>query len=251
MKIDDLIDLLSQYVDRPLAQDLVNEFIAIRTDVATGTLGRASVGKFVETVVQTLQYLDKGKYDKKPNVDSYLKNLESKKVNLNDDLKICCSRVARAAYTLRSKRSIAHKGDVDPNTYDLKFLYAITQWILSELVRQIIGGNMENAGKMIEFIQMPISSIVEDFGDKKIVYGKLTIPQEILVLLYSDYPAITPLKTIQKSLERRSKPAIYNALSKLWEDKLIYKSSKGYKLTQLGFQETVKILKTALANCFS
>ncbi len=115
MKVDDLVAELSKYLDGILANDLVKEFVAIRNDCKTGTLGRSSVGKFVETTVQVLQFLEARSYEGNPKVDCYLRELESRPSALNDDLKIALARIARSTYTLRNKRNIAHKGLVDPN----------------------------------------------------------------------------------------------------------------------------------------
>jgi hypothetical protein len=176
-------------------------------------------------------------------VDSYLRNLESSTGPLNDDLKLCCARVARSCYTLRNKRSIAHKGSTDPNTYDLKYIYASAQWILSEIVRQVLTSDMNLAGRMIEFIQIPVSSVVEEFGGRKLVYGHLSAGKEILVLLHSYYPEYASRTEVGTSLDRRSESTISNSLNKLWKDKLIHKEESCYKLTQEGFKQARNILK--------
>lgn len=54
MKLQDLVGALTPFVGAKLAADLVSDFLKIRRDYATGTLERASPGKFVETVVQCL-----------------------------------------------------------------------------------------------------------------------------------------------------------------------------------------------------
>lgn len=242
MTSNDLIHELSKHIDKFLAKDLVGSFVELRKDCKTGILGRSSAGKFVETVVQVLQYLEKGTYDAKPQVDEYLRNLESRPSPLSDDLKICCSRIARSSYSLRNKRNIAHKGHVDPNTYDLHYTYTATQWMLSEIVRQVINTDMAIAGRMIEFIQIPVLSIVERFGDRKLVYGNLTIEMELIILLHSYYPDYVSLKVIQQSMDRRSKSGISNALSKLWNTKDIHKEGSDYVLTQQGFKKALEIL---------
>jgi len=104
---DELIQKLSAKIPSKLATDLVNSFIQLKHDVATETLEKSSPGKFVETVVQVLQYMDENKYDESPKVDNYLKNLESQPINLPNNLRITLARVARASYTLRNKRSIS------------------------------------------------------------------------------------------------------------------------------------------------
>jgi len=243
MSSDNLIKNLSRFIDLKLAKDLIKEFMAIRKECLTKDLGKSSIGKFIETVVQVLQFLDSKTYDNKPDVDQYLRTLDSKTVNLNDDLKICCSRIARACYTLRNKRSICHKGGIDPNMVDLKFLYSGAQWILSELVRQVISVDMNTAEKMINFIQIPADSLVEDFGSRKLVYGDLSIADEILVLLHSVYPNYISSNNIYASMDRRSKPGICNALKKLWKDKLINKEKDNLVLTRKGLKKAVNVIK--------
>ena len=82
-----LIDALAKKLPRNLAEDLVNEFVALRQDLRTNTLGRSSQGKFVETVVQVCQFLDTNQYDDPPpKPDNYFNTLESKAPHLDDGL---------------------------------------------------------------------------------------------------------------------------------------------------------------------
>jgi len=246
VKTRDLVNELSKHIESSLAYDLVEEFVRLRNDCKTGTLGGSAAGKFVETVVQVLQYLETGKYDSSPRVDAYLREVQSRKT-LPDDLRICCARVARACYALRNKRNIAHKGNVSPNIYDLRYCYSCAQWLLSELVRHIISGDMDIAGKMIEFIQVPISPIVEEFDGRRLVHGDFTVEQEILVLLHSYYPEEASRKQIGQSLDRRARSSVSNSLTRLWKKKMIHRSGAGYKLSQEGFKEAAKILRDSLS----
>jgi len=94
----DLISELTKYIPKELAEDIVNQFITIKTDVSTGLLGRSAPGKFVETIVQILQYIAEGSYVKSfkaGDIEDYLKNTESRTVNLPDDLKINVTRICR------------------------------------------------------------------------------------------------------------------------------------------------------------
>jgi hypothetical protein len=243
-----LVDQLEKHLPPSLAADIVNSFIQIKSDLTTQTLERSAPGKFVETLVQILQFLDTGQFDKKPKVDDYLRNLESRSTNLPDDLRTTLARVARASYTLRSKRSIAHKGDVDPNIYDLRYLYAAAQWILSELIRQILSTHMSDAGKLIELIQIPVSLVVEDFGYKRLVLKAGTSRAELLILLLHYYPISIPVSQIHKDMDRRAPSTISHVITSAYGEKLIEGNKQlGYKLTALGHHHAMELLRTTLA----
>jgi len=244
----DLENTLASLIPQELAQDLVKSFLELRTDLATRTLGRASCGKFVETVVQVLQYLEKGKYDKKPKVDAFLRALENGPSSLDDGIRICLGRISRAMYSLRNKRNIAHKGEIDPNLYDLRWLFASAQWAMAELLRHARNVSMADAGRLIAFVQTPVSECIEDIDGKKLVLLNLSCSKEILILLHSVYPDAISRYNLYSSLDRRAEPTISKAIKGLWRDKLIEgDSTKGYKLTRLGYDKAMLILREILA----
>ena len=243
MKIEDIIIELSKSFPLSLARDLFKEFTELRKDLQTLTLNRASAGKFIETTVQILEYIETENFSVQPSVDSYLKNLESRSTPLNDDLRIALSRISRATYTLRNKRNILHKGQIDTNVYDLKFIYSSAQWIMTEFIRQFITNDIHKAGEIVEFIQLPVNSIIETIDNRKIIHANLTVKEEILVVLYSYYPERLTELEINKSLDRRAKNSIYKSLKTLWVEKLIHTNEKVHTLTQTGFLRAQGVLK--------
>ena len=247
MTPSELIHQLKRLVPAGLASDLINNFVQIRTDVITGTLERSAPGKFIETVVQVLQFLDAGQFDKSPKVDEYLRDLGSRSTNLPEDLRVTLARVARASYTLRNKRSIAHKGAVDPNIYDLHYLYSASQWILSEIVREVVTSDMDSAGKLIEFVQIPVDLIVEDFGDKRLVLKSGTAEEELLTLLLHYYPVPVLASQIRKDMDRRACSTVSNATASAYRKRLIEgNKQRGYRLTALGHQRAKELARATV-----
>jgi hypothetical protein len=243
----ELIDQLKKNIPADLAADLINDFVQVKSDVITGTLERSAPGKFIETAVQILQFLDTEKYDENPKVDEYLKNLESRSTNLQEDLRITLARVARANYTLRNKRSIAHKGGVDPNIYDLRYLYSATQWIFSEIVRHILLSDMYTAGKLIESIQVPVDPLVEDFGTKRLVLKIGTTEEELLILLLHYYPVPILQSQIRKDMDRRARTTVSNTITATYNKRLVEgDKQQGYKLTALGYNRAIELAKTTI-----
>jgi hypothetical protein len=239
-----LIEALAKKLPRNLCEDLVNEFVQLRQDVATNTLGRASAGKFTETIVQALQFLDTGKYDTPPpKPDNYFNTLEAKATNLDDGLRICAARIARSVYTLRNKRNMQHKGSIDPNSYDLQFSLHGAQWLLAELLRNVTGLSMQEAGQLIAMVNAPIRQLVEDTGFRRLVLHDVKYAaEEVLILLHSHYGTVTSLQTIQTSLNRRADKEVRNGVNSLLRRRLIDGSAKeGFVLTTKGFDEAVKL----------
>lgn len=243
-----LITALSNGIPAALATELTDEFLQMRQDLGTGTLGRSSVGKFVETLVQVIEHLETGAYSAKPEVDEYLRTIESKAKKLPDGLRIVAARVGRSMYTMRNKRSIAHKGEVDPNRFDLEYLIGGAQWVLAELIRTVSGLPMQHAGALVEQVTAPVGGLVQDFGGRKLVLAKMSIPEELLVVLHSHRPTEVTLAGLRTSMDRRSPKRVQEASRKLWAAKEIQGSAEaGYRLTYTGLARAVQIIQAHLA----
>ena len=226
-----------------LAVDIAGDLLKIRRDCATRTLERAAPGKFVETFVQCLQHIDTGAYEAKPSVDDYLgKKVEN--TSMPEGLRICAARVARSMYTFRNKRNIAHKNDVDTNTHDLAFVHQGAAWITAELLRHATGISMQEAGAMIELVQAPVGTLVEEIGGTRLVHADVSVKTELLILLHSHYPDTVAVNSVLKSLSRRSEGTVRNRLRDLHAEKLVHGDAKsGYRLTQTGHSAAVTEIK--------
>lgn len=239
---------LANMISPRLAKELVSDFVKLRQDCATGTLERASPGKFVESFVQALQYLGKNKYDEKPNVDDYLGRKADHDVNVPEGLRICGARLARAIYALRSKRNIVHKNAIDPNRFDLALAHQGASWIMAELLRNAEAIPMEEAGALIELIQAPAGTLVEEIDGVRIVHVSTSVKGEILILLHSHFPERAPQTSILSALSARSPGSVKNRLGEMRTAKLIHGDSKvGYRLTQSGFQAALVEINPVLS----
>lgn len=238
----ELLTALSTRLPDKLAAELVNDYLIIRRDVAAGMPGRAAPGRFVESVVQALQVLATGEHDEHPAVDRVLRSLEDHS-SLDVGLRICASRIARSMYTLRNKRGIAHKSDVDPNKYDLRYLHSGAQWIMAELIRSALCCTVDEANALLLQVPVPVGEVVEDFGDRKLVLAELPVIDELLVLLHSEYPGAVAQRRILESLDRCSSRTVLGALNRAWKQRLIEGSPEaGYTLTRKGFHRAEGIL---------
>jgi hypothetical protein len=247
MMASELIYELKKYLPTELAADLVNQFISIRIDTTTETLERAAPGKFVETVVQVLQYLASGTYSKSfksGEVEDFLKNTEARPVSLPEDLRIVLTRVARGMYALRSKRGITHKGAIDPNIHDLRYLYSAAQWVLCEITRHALSADMNTTGRLIEFIQLPISPLVEDFGDRRLFLREGKADEELIMLLFHYYPMLVSVSQLHQDMDRRASSIVSDVITALYKRRLIEgNKNTGFVLTSLGYKRAVELAK--------
>ena len=244
---DALTDALAGLVGPTLAGDLSANLVKIRRDCTTRTLERSALGKFVETFVQCLQYIDAGSYDAKPSVDTYLAN-SVENTSLPDGLRLCAARVARSVYTLRNKRNIAHKNDVDANIHDLAFAHAAAAWISAELLRHATGVSMQEAGALVELVQAPVGTLVEEIEGTRLVHADASIRTEILILLHSYYPETVPLESVIKGLSRRNAGTVRKRLRDLHAQKLVHGDTEsGYRLTRPGHTAAVSEIKALSA----
>jgi len=241
-----LDQLLRSFLPAPVADGLAAQYRVLRRDVVTGTLGRSAPGKFVEHFVQALQHICTGSYEASPNVDQFLRTVESTYPTLDEGLRICGSRLARSMYSLRNKRNIAHIGSIDPNTADLKLLLFGAEWILCELLRQNTRTASADAEHVVASVLTPLSPVLEDIDGQKLVFGNLNARSEILVLLHSVYPSRMTLTELCKHANRRAPATIRKESRALWNDRLVVGTpNDGYRLSSQGFRLAEEIIANA------
>jgi hypothetical protein len=164
-------------------------------------------------------------------------------VRLPEGIRLCAARIARAVYTLRNKRNVAHKADaIDPNLMDLAFAHSASSWIMSELVRSTGSISMDEAGRLIALVQAPVGTLVEEIDGTRIVLPDLPIKAELLLLLHGRYPERSSKAELMGSLSRRNAGSVDNALRALIHAKKVHGDLKnGYVLTQRGYSAAVEV----------
>ena len=246
----ELIDILKKLeMPEVLATDLVKYFLQILHEVETRNLEKSSSGKFVETLIQVFQSLDPAnkRWDKSVHgvVDHELNDYSSTLVkNIPNESRVTILIVARAMYSLRSKRS--HRNNIDPSTYDLECIYHCARWIMTELISQAMGVSVDNARKVVEEIQQPVVPLIENItGYPLVLYTGLTIKEELLLILYEDYNReyYSSIDFLMKALSRRHDGLVFKEIKKLWDIRLVEGNVNGYRLTQLGILEATEIIR--------
>ena len=73
----------------------------------------------------------------------------------------------------------------------------------------------------MEFVQIPLSETVEDFGDRRLVLASLPARDELLVLLHHYHPEWVAVSQIHRDMDRVKRPTVSNALSSARRNRLI------------------------------
>ena len=247
MRPDDLEAALAPTFGPKVTAGLVKDFLQIRMDHATITLERASPGKFVEGFVQALQFASDGQFDVKPNVEKFLVQEVEHKSTLPEGLRVIAPRIARSIYALRSKRSIAHKNEIDPNAADLAQIHSSASWIMSEMLRHASAISMTDASKLIAQIQAPIGGLVEEIEGTVLVHAELSVRSEILVIMHRSYPDYVSTDALIESIGDAHRRSISNRLSDLRKAKLVFgNGAKGHRLTQAGYLTASGVISAAI-----
>jgi hypothetical protein len=93
-------------------------------------------------------------------------------------------------------------------------------------------------------VHAPIGQLVEEIDGVRLVYGKVTLAEELLVLLHSHFPDYVAMKDILATTKQRNSGSVGNKLRDLVGDKLAVGDTKiGYKLTTPGFNAAVAVIQ--------
>lgn len=239
-----------------LAEDLTTYFFQLAREVQTGDLEKSSSGKFVEILVQVFQSLDPQRAGHDASVigvDTELNETYERRPvrSLPNESRVAIVRIARGIYALRSKRSIVHRNEIDPNLADLECIFQSAQWIMAELVRVSTQLSMEEARNLVAAVQRPIVPFVEVImGRPLVLRADLSVDDELLLILHNSYSRETPVSRaeIGVALNRRSDRAVRKSIGVLYEKRLIEGGTKvGYRLTKLGVQKAFDLLQQLAA----
>jgi len=108
---------------------------------------------------------------------------------------------------------------------------------------------METAGKIIELIKIPVSQIVEDFGERRLVLTVGTAKEELLTLLFHYFPEYVSVSQIHVDMNRRPKSTVSNVISSVYGKRYIEgNKQKGFKLTASGFRIAMNSVQKAVKN---
>lgn len=242
---------LSKKIDADIIKELLNEYIDVQNDFSTQDNIKimASSGRFVEMTFAAISFLKNGKVLDLNNVDvdkvyNILKNFQRTKTGINDLLYLEIPRVARALYTIRSKKRGMHKKDLDAIVQDRVFIKYSVDWILSSFIFLFHTKSEKEIRGIIETLVQKKVSLIEEFEDGGIqILKKISFSQRLLLILYRQNNLISKKNLIELSRPKTAKE-FSNNLDSLKRRLLVYINGENIKINQNGIKEVEeKILR--------
>lgn len=174
-----------------LRQALLGEYAAISQNFAERRWrpSELSGGRFCEIVFTILDGHASGSYRNTPSKPSNFvdacRRLEQN-TNVPRSFQILIPRLLPALYEIRNNRNVGHVGgDVDPNHMDSVAVVTTANWIMAELVRVLHQlPSMDDAQAVVDALaERRIPLIWQDGDTKRVLDPKMSLPEQILVLL--------------------------------------------------------------------
>ena len=215
-----------------LVQALLQSYLEIRHNYSLGRYEASELngGKFVEACVRILQFETTPNHQYTPlgssiyNMINTLRNFESTPSSIHDSYRLHIPRILFGIYNIRNRRGVGHLGgDVSANLMDATYITTAANWVLAELYRLVQGTSPEKAAQVIQRIVTPQIPLVYDIGNiRRVLNPRLPVKEQILLLLYSVFPASIEVVTLLHNTEY-SNPSIFRnkILGELHKNRLI------------------------------
>ena len=144
-------------------------------------------------------------------------------------------------YSVRNKRGIIHKSEINPNAMDSTMLLNNAKWILAEFVRLSSNLPFEETEELIESLLEREQPIFWTIGEvTRILYPRMDSASKILCLLY--YQDGQADAKLQSSIEYKNSARFKEILRKLHNDRKIEYINSDCFLSPIGLKEAEDII---------
>lgn len=152
--------------------------------------------KFSEIVFRIIEFVVTGKYTplgkQIRNFTDRCRQFEQKpSTGIDDTIRIHIPRTLVLITDVRNKRGVGHVSGIhNPNLPDSILVTKCCDWILAELVRVFSKLSLDDAQKLVDqLVEIDSPYIAKIGGKRRVLLPQLTYPQQVLLLLYEEYPS--------------------------------------------------------------
>ena len=240
--MENIKGILSSRISADLVDPLLEHYKELKQKFFLGQYepSQLNCAKLAEVVVRILEYITKASYTpfgENVSLDVLTKELEQlPRGKFPDSVRIHIPRILRAVYDIRSKRGVAHKGEINPNLMDATFVVSACDWVMAELVRLYLVGDPSETQKIIDSIVERKVPIIEEFGDElKVLNPELPVADKILLILYRKHPNYVSTDDLRKWIKTQSS-YINRVLGRLDSDARIHRKGEESIITRKGIE---------------
>lgn len=151
-------------------------------------------GEFTEACIRMIEQKLFGRFTpinrKLPPMAKLVNDFYSCSRDFNDSYREHIPRVLFAIYGFRNSRGVGHlPSEISPNYVDATLVYYSVNWVLAELFRINYNIPLHEAQSIIDkLMEYKVGLIQEVDGRKRVTDQRLTIRDQVLLLLYNELP---------------------------------------------------------------
>lgn len=224
MTPDGLKAALAKTIDPQLAEQLVDQFVAVEEAflLKRWKYSELDGGRFTEVAARIVYSVDSSNLSRTKSVDECLKYIDNDQVPHKfpeRQAAIHLAKVLRAIYKLRSQRGAVHVSPTyTANEIDSRMILESVRWVLADLLRIFVVTDREMVAGIIRDLSRFPQPLIRNIEDEPLLQSvTFTTEEEILAhLLHAGdgLAAATLVKIIPKSAS-----GVRSALSKLSDAK--------------------------------
>jgi len=241
--VENIKKILCVSIDTNLVEHLLEHYQELKQKFFLGQYepSQLKCAKFAEVVARILEYIIKGDYTpfgRKISLDALTNELGQLPRNkFPDSLRIHMPRILRVIHDIRSRRGVAHLGEINPNVMDATFVVSACDWIMAEFIRLYHTGDLNEARRIIDSIPQRRTPIVEEFGDElRVLTPGLSVADKILLVLYKKHPNYVATSDLKSWIKTRSPSHVTTVLGQLDASAKIFRKGNQSIITRLGIK---------------
>lgn len=236
---------LEKITSKELVEELIFEYSKTRTSFWSGDITKTIIhsARFCEiciavlkiiseqTIIVDLNNIEFGKF--------YDQLLKLPKTTAKEEmLYLVIPQALKIAYTIRSKKRVAHIKLTNAELIDAEFVTTTCNWVVTQLIIIFLQIPIEETISLTNSLMERKIPTIEQFDDGEIMVLKkgLKLDDELLLVLYQ-YPRRINREELNAILKPKKSSYISTYLNLLYNDKLIHLNGSGAIINKNGIKE--------------
>jgi hypothetical protein len=231
---DDLKVALTKTIDAQLAEQLVDQFVAVEEAflLKKWKYSELDGGRFTEVAARIVYSVDASNVSRTKSVDDCLKYVDNDQVPHvfpERQAAIHLAKVLRAIYEMRSQRGAVHVSPTyTANEIDSRMIFESVRWVLADLLRIFVTSDREMVSGVIRELSRFPHPLIRNIEDEPLLQSvTFTTEEEVLAHLLHATEGLSTATLVR--IIPKSASGVRTALSNLSNAKLRQIASRAGK----------------------